>query len=146
MSDGKDTIYIDIDDEITNIIEKVVDSKQKIVALVLPKRATALQSIVNMKLLKRRADNVGKRVVLITSEKGLLPLAGAVGLHTAKTLQSKPGVPPPPDIPDAPEDLDTSDESGPDALKSIGELQQALLLQKKPLTLMMRNPLEQLQR
>ena len=90
---GKDTIYIDIDDEITSVIEKVRGSSEKIVALVLPKRASVLQSIVNMKLLKRSADDAKKKLVLITSEAGLLPLAGAVGVHVAKTLQSKPEIP-----------------------------------------------------
>lgn len=90
---GKDTIYIDVDDEITAIIDKVRGSHEKIVALVLPKRATVLQSIVNMKLLKRTADESKKHLVLITSEAGLLPLAGSVGLYVAKTLQSKPEIP-----------------------------------------------------
>lgn len=90
---GKDVIYIDIDDEITAIIDKLRGSHEKIVALVLPKRATMLQSIVNMKLLKRTADEAKKHLVLITSEAGLLPLAGSVGLYVAKTLQSKPEVP-----------------------------------------------------
>src|SRR6266545_779348 len=90
---GKDVIYIDIDDEITAIIDKVRGSGEKIVALVLPKRATVLQSIVNMKLLKRTADEAKKHLVLITGEAGLLPLAGSVGLHVAKTLQSRPEIP-----------------------------------------------------
>ena len=90
---NKDTIYIDIDDEITAIIDKVQNSGNKIVALVLPKRATVLQSIVNMKLLKRSAETAKKQVVLITSEAGLLPLAANVGLYVAKTLQSKPSLP-----------------------------------------------------
>jgi hypothetical protein len=80
---GKDVIYIDIDDEITAIIDKVRGSEQRIVALVLPKRANAFQSIVNMKLLKRTADNANKHLVLITNETGLLPLAGAVGIYVA---------------------------------------------------------------
>jgi len=92
-TNGKETIYIDIDDEITTIIEKVRASSEKIVALVLPKRASVLQSIVNMKLLKRTADQEKKRVVLITSENSLLPLAGTVGMYVAKTLQSKPEIP-----------------------------------------------------
>jgi hypothetical protein len=90
---GKDVIYIDIDDEITAIIDKVRSSDERIVALVLPKRATAFQSIVNMKLLKRTADSAKKHLVLITNETGLLPLAGAVGIHVAKTPQSKPEIP-----------------------------------------------------
>ncbi|HET9850483.1 MAG TPA: hypothetical protein VFP35_02555 [Candidatus Saccharimonadales bacterium] len=93
---GKDTIYVDVDDEITSIIDKVEGAKAKIVALVLPKRASALQSIVNMRLLKRSADNADKNVVLITSEAAILPLAGAAGLHVAKDLQSRPEVPPSP--------------------------------------------------
>src|SRR5688572_3825161 len=89
----KDTIYIDIDDEITSIIDKVVSSKHKIVALVLPRRSTVLQSLVNMKLLKRSGDSSGKHLVLVTSEPGLLPLAGSVGLYVAKTPTSKPEIP-----------------------------------------------------
>lgn len=123
----KDTIYIDVDDEITNIIEKVKDSPHGIVALVLPKRATVLQSIVNMKLLKRSAHTAKKKVVLITSEIGLLPLAGAVGLHVAKNLQSKPEVPPAPEVlPKAHEAVidegEIDDDKPVDKKKSIGEL------------------------
>lgn len=119
----KDTIYIDVDDEITSIVEKVQDSKSKIVALVLPKRAVVLQSIVNMKLLKRTSDEVGKRVVLITSEAGLLPLAGAVGVYAAKNLQSKPEIPPAPDS-DSPEDelLESEENKDLDKAAAVGAL------------------------
>ncbi|HEY1064110.1 MAG TPA: hypothetical protein VGE30_02305 [Candidatus Saccharimonadales bacterium] len=92
-ANDKDTIYIDIDDEITAIIDKVRASNGKILALVLPKRAATLQSIVNMKLLKRAADESKKKLVLVTTEAGLLPLAGAVGLHVAKTPTSRPEIP-----------------------------------------------------
>lgn len=122
-SNTKDTIYIDIDDEITSIIEKVQSSPHKIVALVLPKRATMLQSIVNMKLLKRTADDGKKNLVLITSEAGLLPLAGAVGLHVAKTLQSKPEIPPQPSTgEDAAEAIEDAGDVDIDPEKPIGEL------------------------
>ena len=76
---SKDTVYIDVDDEITTIIDKVRGSDKRIVALVLPKRAAVLQSVVNMKLLKRSADQAKKQLVLITSEAGLLPLARTFG-------------------------------------------------------------------
>jgi hypothetical protein len=113
VATDKDTIYIDIDDEITGIIDKVTASKGKIVALVLPKRATTLQSIVNMKLLKRAADDSKKHLVLITTEAGLMPLAGAAGVHVAKTLNSKPEVPLGPDSVDHGEE-ETIDETGED--------------------------------
>jgi hypothetical protein len=124
---SKDTVYIDIDDEITSIIEKVRASQQKIVALVLPKRASVLQSIVNMKLLKRTADSAKKSLVLITTETGLLPLAGTVGLYVAKNLQTKPEIPVVDGVePDAVDDLDEPDEVDFDpsaaAGKSVGDL------------------------
>ncbi|HEX9153773.1 MAG TPA: hypothetical protein VF809_03055, partial [Candidatus Saccharimonadales bacterium] len=104
---GKDVIYIDIDDEITAVIDKVRGAQHRIVALVLPKRAAVFQSVVNMKLLKRIADSSKKQLVLITSEMGLLPLAGAVGVYVAKTLQSKPEIP---DSPTMGRNLDTDEE------------------------------------
>lgn len=132
---GKETIYVDVDDEITAIIDKLQNAKGKVVALVLPKRAAVLQSIVNMKLLKRTADTAGKNLVLITSETGLLPLAGAVGLYVAATPTSKPSIPDAPVGPgDEPEDIDEplaiSDGNAADddfnaetaAGKSVGEL------------------------
>lgn len=131
---NKDVIYIDVDDEITGIIDKVRGSEHKIVALVLPKRATVLQSVVNMKLLKRASDEAKKNMVLITSEVGLLPLAGSVGIHVAKTLQSKPEVPDAPDRGDSkpetvaePDDIQGSDDEDVDngeldKTKPVGEL------------------------
>jgi len=89
----KDTIYIDIEDDITAIIDKVKSSQAKIVALVPPKRSTTLNSAVNMKLLIKTAEEAGKRVVLVTSEASLVGLAGGVGLYVAQNLHSKPAVP-----------------------------------------------------
>lgn len=128
-SKTKDTIYIDVDDDITSIIDKVAATPNKIVALVLPKRAASLHSIVNMKLLKKTSHDMDKRLVLITSESSLLPLAGVVGLHVAKTLQSKPAIPPAPDMPSSQEtmeddnsDSDANDDVELDATKPVGEL------------------------
>lgn len=111
---GKETVYVDIEDDITSIINKVESAKEKIVALVLPKRSSALQSTVNMRLLKRSAKTAGKEVVLVTTESALLPLAGVTGLLVTKSLEAKPIVPPSPIITDnsssaSGEPLDTED-------------------------------------
>ena len=89
----KDVIYIDIDDDITSVIEKVKTSKTSIVALVPPKRIGVLQSAVNLKLLQRAATSVKKRVVLITNDHALSGLAAGLSLPVAKNLQSKPEIP-----------------------------------------------------
>ncbi len=125
MATDKDTIYIDIDDEITGIIDKLRASNGKVVALVLPKRAAVFQSIVNMKLLKRASDTAKKNLVLITNEAGLLPLAGAAGVHVAKTLTSKPEIPLAPQLTDDSEEMveESEADAGPvDPHKPVGEL------------------------
>ncbi len=90
---NKDVIYIDVDDDITAIIGKVKDSKEKIVALVPPKRIGALQSAVNLRLLQRTATTSKKRLVLITNNKALVALAASAKLPVAKNAQSKPEIP-----------------------------------------------------
>jgi hypothetical protein len=89
----KETLYIDAEDEITAIIEKVVTAKPKIVAVVLPKHATVFQSSVNLKLLQKAASNAKKNIVLITSDKSIIAISAGVGMMVAKTPTSKPSVP-----------------------------------------------------
>lgn len=113
--EAKDTIYVDIDDEITSVIDKVQASSKNLVALVLPKRAPVFGSIVNMKLLKRKSQEAKKNIVLVTTESSILPLAGAVGMHVAKTLASKP------EIPDAPEKADHFVNASEDEAIDLGD-------------------------
>ena len=82
----------DVEDDITNIVSKIKDSKARIVALVPPKRVGILQSAVNMRLLNRAAENAEKRIVLITSDQALSGLAAAARIPVAKTLQSRPEI------------------------------------------------------
>jgi hypothetical protein len=123
MNQSKETIYIDIDEDITGIIDRVVSSKNTIVAAVLPKRAGMLHSSVNMRLLKRAAEEAGKSLVLITAEAPVLKLAGLTRVHVAKSLTTKPY------LPDKPESEVTEtivsepvEEPKVDPDKSIGEL------------------------
>lgn len=90
---NKDVIYVDIEDDITAIIGKVKAASAKIVALVPPKRAGVLQSVVNLKLLQKAADGTDKRVVLITNDHSLVALAAGIKMPVARNLQSRPEVP-----------------------------------------------------
>lgn len=89
----KEVIYVDIEDDITTIIDKATSSSAHIIALVLPKRYATLKSSVNMKLLKKTTAKSRKKIVLITGDESLLPLAGSTGLFVAETLKSRPVVP-----------------------------------------------------
>lgn len=89
---NKDVIYIDVDDDVTAIIGKIKASKEKIVALVPPKRAGTLQSAVNLRLLDRMAKSSKKHLVLITNNQALVALAANAKIPVAKNLQSKPEI------------------------------------------------------
>lgn len=89
---NKDVIYIDTEDDITAIIGKVKSSRDKIVALVPPKRIGVLQSAVNLRLLARTAENADKHLVIVTNNKALSTLSAMALIPVAKNLQSKPEI------------------------------------------------------
>lgn len=108
----KDVIYIDIEDDITAVIDKVKAAKSKVIALVPPKGNAVLQSVVNLKLLKRAAENAGKQPVVVTGNQALSALAGGVGVYVAKNLQSKPALPGEQPLETEDESLDVGDDTG----------------------------------
>lgn len=87
---NKDVIYIEPEDDITDIIAKVKAAKTKIVALVPPKKAGVLRSAVNFKLIAKTATQHNKTVVLITTDDNLTKFAQSVKMPVAKSLNSKP--------------------------------------------------------
>ncbi|MFV0484825.1 MAG: hypothetical protein ACK5MU_01155 [Candidatus Saccharimonadales bacterium] len=90
---NKDVIYIEPEDDITDILTKVKNSQNKIVALVPPKKAGVLRSAVNIKLIAKTARETEKTAVLITTDESLTKLASAARIPVAKNLQTKPEVP-----------------------------------------------------
>jgi hypothetical protein len=75
-----ETIYIEAGDEITTVIERLKKAEQDTVALVAPKGAILLQSIVNLKLAKRAAEEVSKQIVLVSTDKIGRNLATQLGI------------------------------------------------------------------
>lgn len=114
---NKDIIYIDVEDDITAIIGKVKQSREKIVVLVPPKRIGVLQSAVNLRLLSRTTTQSGKHLVLITTNGALTALAAAAKIPVAKNLQSKPEIGAVPD-----EDVDIEEDIIDGSQLPVGEL------------------------
>ncbi|MBQ3352933.1 hypothetical protein IJG89_01100 [Candidatus Saccharibacteria bacterium] len=90
---NKDVIYIEPEDDITDIISKIENAKEKIVALVPPKKAGVFRSVVNIKLISKAGASAEKNVVLVTSDPSILKLAAATKLPVAKNLQTAPVIP-----------------------------------------------------
>lgn len=90
---NKDVIYIEPEDDITDIITKIENAKEKIVALVPPKKAGVFRSIVNIKLIAKTSTTAGKTVVLVTTDPSIIKLAAATHLAVTKNLQTPPQIP-----------------------------------------------------
>lgn len=63
------TIYVDIDEEITSIIDRIRKAKADEVIVVTPKRALLIQSLVNLKLLKKECLRRKKKIMIVTQDK-----------------------------------------------------------------------------
>jgi hypothetical protein len=79
-------LYLEVDEDITSAIDKLTKSSGTPVQIVVPKRSTMLQSIINLKLLKKAAEQGGKELVLVTNDRIASDLAGRVGLAVAPSL------------------------------------------------------------
>lgn len=63
------TFYIDIDEEITSIVEKLKNARVSEIIMVVPRHALLIQSIVNLRILKKEADDAGLQLMIVTQDK-----------------------------------------------------------------------------
>ncbi|HAT74372.1 MAG: hypothetical protein US30_C0010G0035 [Candidatus Moranbacteria bacterium GW2011_GWF2_36_839] len=63
------TFYIDIDEEITSIVERLKKARASEIIIVAPKRALLIQSIVNLRILKKEADENDIQLMMVTQDK-----------------------------------------------------------------------------
>lgn len=90
MAVSPKTIYLEVDEEVTSVIDKIRKTEFTDVVLVVPKDASITQSVVNLKLIKRKAEELNKNVSLVTQDKVARNLAGKVGIATAAKADEVP--------------------------------------------------------
>ena len=113
---NNNVLYLEADEEITSAIDKMVKMASADVKIVVPKRSTLLQSLVNLKLLKKAAEDGGKNLVLVTSDRTSSHLAARLGLPVAATLTSNPQLQEVKQLePDVSDELEAEDEPDTDA-------------------------------
>ncbi|HSX42435.1 MAG TPA: hypothetical protein VLE93_03760 [Candidatus Saccharimonadales bacterium] len=79
-------IYLEPDEEITSVIDKLKDLSDHKVAIVVPKNGTLFQSLINLKLLAKQAKEQGKEVVIVSTNRVGQRLAQQVGFTTYNSL------------------------------------------------------------
>ena len=84
---NKKVLYVEIDDEVTTIYDRLKNLKVKNIYLVVPKRAMLFQSIVNLKILKRKVEDLEKNIYIITNDSNGLHLAKKIDLPVYDKLE-----------------------------------------------------------
>ncbi|MBT6068624.1 hypothetical protein HOG48_02615 [Candidatus Peregrinibacteria bacterium] len=82
-------IYVELDDEITSIFDKVGSLPNKEIYLMVPKKATLFQSVVNLKILKKKLADADKDLRIITNDPVGLKLAAQAEIKAYDKLDAK---------------------------------------------------------
>lgn len=85
----KKILYIELDDEITVIFDRIKQMKMKDIYLVAPRQALLFQSLVNLKILKRKIEEVGKNLQIITNDRNGVHLCHQISLPVYERIQTE---------------------------------------------------------
>jgi len=79
-------IYLESQDEITDVMDQISHCPDSIIALVASDRLGILQSLTNLKLLQRSAARQQKELILVTSDQIANSLAGQIAMRSFSKL------------------------------------------------------------
>lgn len=92
----EEVIYLEPDEEITSVVDKIKNAKAQNLGLVVPRDATLLQSVVNLRLVAKEALHFGKKISIVTTDRIGKNLANQVGLPVYGSVRenhSQPNLP-----------------------------------------------------
>lgn len=91
MANANDNvIYLEVDEDITSAIDKLTKSAHQEIQIVAAKRSTLMQSVINLRLLKKAAADAKKKVILVSGDRVTQNLAGRIGLPIAYQVGEEP--------------------------------------------------------
>ena len=82
-------IYIEEDEEITSVIDKIKNVQNQNIELIFPKKSPLIRSIVNLKILKKQAEIFSKNIIISSKDEIGKTLAKKAGLKI-HSFKSKP--------------------------------------------------------
>jgi hypothetical protein len=77
---SNEIVYLEPDEEITSVIDRLRKTPGAGVALVIPRGSTLAQSIVNLKLLKKSAEGMDKSISFVSNDRIARNLASQLGI------------------------------------------------------------------
>ncbi len=73
-------IYLEDDEEITSVLDRLKNLEEKRIVLVIPRNASITSSVVSLKLLKKASDDLGKELFMVASDDTSRTLIKRAGL------------------------------------------------------------------
>ncbi|MBI5411974.1 hypothetical protein HZA43_02225 [Candidatus Peregrinibacteria bacterium] len=89
----KKILYVEINEEITAIFDRIRYLKASYIYLIVPKKAALFQSIVNLSILKSRLEEFKKKLVIVTTDTTGQYLARRIGIETYEQIEVKKSAP-----------------------------------------------------
>lgn len=89
QKNGRALIYLDSDEEIPGIIQRIEQEKEAAITLVVPKASIVLQSVINLKLLQRVSKKAKKELALVSQDAIGRNLAAQVGIPVFDSINAK---------------------------------------------------------
>lgn len=83
----KKVIYIEIDEEVTAIYDRLKRVKQKDIYLVVPRKAILFQSVINLRILKSKLEKEEKALYLVTTDRIGAHLAEQIGIPVYSSME-----------------------------------------------------------
>jgi len=80
-------LYIEIDEEITSIVDRVKRCRQKKIHLSIPRKSAIFQSLINLQILNRKAQDLTKKIIIVTNDKIGAKLSLKTGFETIKKIK-----------------------------------------------------------
>ena len=87
-------LYLEPDEEITSVVDKLKGLEANSVGLVAPKGSSIVQSLVSLKLLQKQAKQQGKEIAIITSDEVGQNLASRIDLPVYADVRSRKPIEP----------------------------------------------------
>lgn len=79
-------VYIEIEDEITDVVDRLRRLPHSRIALFVPKRAFLLSSAINLKILAKKMKELGKEITIVTQDAAGQKNAAKAGLKAVEKL------------------------------------------------------------
>ena len=84
-----EVFYLEPDEEITNVIDRIKKNPADQIILVAPRMTALIQSVVNLRLLKGEAESLGKEIALVTQDSVGRNLCAQVGLPVYESIDQR---------------------------------------------------------